>query len=194
MSSLVNTKKQSNFNQAFFLVHVDGFRLFEPGQEYLYEYETSLGVNTNGEQQQGALSGVFFKGTVKFQAFEDEVRIKMYPNDDLRSMLVNGEYDTGNSIFENNNRESQFYERDRVEENTELFTPFSIKYEDGKVTEITIADEAPNYVKNIQKAFASSFQIDLQNVESEKFWYSTEVSKHFSLICKTTVFLENDFR
>ena len=112
----------------------------------------------------------------------------MYPNDDLRSMLFNGKYDMGNSLFENNNRESQFYERDNVEESTELFTPFSIKYEDGKVAEITIAEEAPNYVKNIQKAFASSFQIDLQNVESEKFWYSTEVCKHFFLFVKYQFF------
>ena len=53
---------------------------------------------------------------------------------------------------------------------------FSVNYVDGKVQEITIPDEAPNFLKNILRAFASSFQIDLPNVESEKFWYSKEVS------------------
>ena len=58
---------------------------------------------------------------------------------------------------------------------------FSVRYENGKVKEITFADDTPLWLKNLMRGFASSFQIDMENIESgERAWYSEEVGNILS--------------
>ena len=154
---------------------VQGFQLFESGKEYLYQFETALGVGTDGlDYQQPAMSGGSFKGLAILQAFDDEVKIKIYPNGELSSTFFNGKYEQGYSPFGETELKTEF-EWEHQEAREGIFNSFSVSYEDGKVQQITIADDAPNFVKNIQRAFAATFQVDLPNIESEKFWYSKEV-------------------
>ena len=157
----------------YILAQADGFQFFEPGKEYVYKFETAFGVGTDGvDYQQAAMSGASFKGLAKFQALDEEVKIRLYPNGERTSSFFNGKYEQGYSPFGESERRTEFeWENDESMEGT-----FSVNYFDGKVQEITIPDEAPNFLKNFLRAFASSFQIDLPNVESEKFWYSKEVS------------------
>ena len=152
---------------------MQGFQLFESGKEYLYQFETALGVGTHGlDYQQPAMSGGSFKGLAIVQGFEDEVRIKIYPIGELSSIFFNEQHEQG---FGETELKTEF-EWQHQEARAGIFSSFSVSYEDGKVQQITLPDDAPNFVKNIQRAFAATFQVDLPTIESEKFWYSKEVS------------------
>jgi len=154
---------------------VQGFQLFESGKEYLYQFETALRVGTDGLNiQEPDMSGGSLKGMAILQAFEDEVKVKIYPNRELSSTFFNGKYEQGYSLFGEDELKTEV-EWQHEEARAGIFNSFSVSYVDGKVHQITISDDAPNFVKNIQRAFAASFQVDLPNIESEKFWYSKEV-------------------
>ena len=155
------------------LAQAHGFRFFESGKDYVYQFETGLGVGTGGVDDQPAMSGASFRGVAKFQAEEDLVKIQLYSSSLRPQSFFNGPYEQGYSPFEEREQRTEFELHD--EEQISDYS-FSVNYVDGKVQEITLPDEAPVWVKNIMRAFASSFQIDLPNVESEKFWNSQEVT------------------
>ena len=135
------------------------------------------------DYQQAAMSGASFKGLARIQALDDEVKMKIYPNGELTSSFFNGEYEQGYSPFGESELRTEF-EWEHEEASAGIFSnSFGVSFEDGKVQQITINDDAPNFVKNFQKAFASSFQIDLPSVESEKFWYSKEVISDRKFTC-----------
>jgi len=153
------------------LAQAYGLRFFEPGKDYLYEIETDFGVGTGKDGSQRAMSGASFKGFVKFQASDDEVKVQLFSNNFKAQSFFNGPYEQGHWPLDNAERQSQFELHD---ENEISDYSFSVTYEHGKATGITVPDDAPTWVQNIMRSVASSFQVDLSNVESEMFWYSDE--------------------
>jgi len=152
------------------VVGLHGSQFFEPGLEYVYMMETS--INTGTGDLSPHMSGFTVKGELRVQAEEDTLNIQII---NLRQSYFNGPYAPGYWPYQNMDARTRYIPV--KEEYMEAI--FSVSYENGKVKEITFADDTPLWLKNLMRGFASSFQIDMENIESgERAWYSAESTVH----------------
>jgi len=155
---------------SFLVIGLHGSQFFEPGMEYVYMMETS--INTGTGDLSPHMSGFTVKGELRVQADGDTLNIQII---NLRQSYFNGPYAPGYWPYQNMDARTRY-----IPVNEEYMEAiFSVNYENGKVKEITFADDTPLWLKNLMRGFASSFQIDMENVESgERAWYSTENTVH----------------
>ena len=134
--------------------------------------ETS--INTGTGDLSPHMSGFTVKGELRVQAEEDTLNIQII---NLRQSYFNGPYAPGYWPYQNMDARTRYIP---VKEEY-MDAIFSASYENGKVKEITFADDTPLWLKNLMRGFASSFQIDMESIESgERAWYSTEVGNIIS--------------
>merc|ERR1711892_729353 len=154
----------------FLVIGSYGSQFFEPGMEYVYMMETS--INTGTGDLSPHMSGFTVKGELRVQADGDTLNIQII---NLRQSYFNGPYAAGYWPYQNMDARTRY-----IPVNEEYMEAiFSVIYENGKVKEITLADDSPLWLKNLMRGFASSFQIDMENVESgERAWYSHESTIH----------------
>jgi len=145
-------------------------QFFEPGMEYVYTMETS--INTGTGDLSPHMSGFTVKGELRVQADGDTLNIQII---NMRQSYFNGPYAAGYWPYQSMDARTKYIPVN--EEYVEAI--FSVIYENGKVKDITLSDDSPLWLKNLMRGFASSFQIDMENVESEeRAWYSRENTVH----------------
>ncbi|CAG7829781.1 unnamed protein product, partial [Allacma fusca] len=139
------------FTTTFLLAQTFGTAsFFQRGKEYVYLYRTTVSVGSNDYIHFASVFNI--SGEVHFLLRGNDLSVQL---SSIRYGVYNGEYNDNDPSL-NQQIESKAYEQLNA-----LMEPFVITLDNGKIRNLTLSVNTPEWARNIQRGLANTLQLDL---------------------------------